>query len=81
VRTLQEEALRAEEGPEGWVERENEHRLSEARKKGKNEADVELLRTTNNYNGLPNSVFGSDHLPLMAVFECVTAADPTSQGH
>jgi mRNA deadenylase 3'-5' endonuclease subunit Ccr4 len=57
------------------VERENERRLSEARVKGKSEAEVALLQTdtegARKYNGLPNTAFGSDHLPLMAVFEIV----------
>jgi len=64
----EEEALRKEDGPELWVERENERIVQDAKKKGKDPAEA-VFKSGCNYNGLPNSAFGSDHIPLLAIFE------------
>jgi hypothetical protein len=50
-----EDNLRSEEGPSGWVEKEKSH-------------GEPLLDPTKNNNGIPNSVYGSDHVPLLATF-------------
>jgi len=50
-----ESDLRSENGPEGWVEREK--KMGEP-----------LLDPQKNNNGIPNSVFGSDHIPLLGIF-------------
>jgi len=62
-----ENDLRAEDGPEGWVQRE--------KKNGE-----PLLDPQKNNNGIPNSVFGSDHIPLLAIFflPALTSSYPES---
>jgi CCR4-NOT transcription complex subunit 6 len=54
------EALQMEDGSAGWIDRFNEKLEPQ-----------EQLDKQKNYNGIPNSVFGSDHLPIMAVFELI----------
>ncbi len=63
-----EDVLRKEEGPEGWLAREYERRVQQAEKEGKEKGEVEPQLSTN-LNGIPNSVFGSDHLPIAAIFD------------
>lgn len=51
-----EDLLRAEDGPDGWLDAVNES-LGDG-----------LLNKSSNNNGIPNSKFGSDHIPIMARF-------------
>ena len=51
-----EEELRSECGPPGWEDAVN-------KEKGKY-----ILKTSSNNNGIPNSRYGSDHVPIMARF-------------
>jgi len=68
------EGLQEEDGPEGWVASENDKlrkAFEEKRKKDPtvNEATgLRLIDETKNNNGIPNSLFGSDHIPVLAVF-------------
>lgn len=50
---ITEEDARSEEGPEGW----------------KDVAAKQGIATEGNCNGLPNSKWGSDHIPIMATFK------------
>jgi len=51
--------LKQDEGPPNWVNLENEKRT---------QSQQTLLDLQQNHNGIPNSRFGSDHIPLLAVF-------------
>ena len=51
-----EEELRSESGPPGWEDAVN-------KEKGKC-----ILKPSSNNNGIPNSRYGSDHIPIMARF-------------
>eukprot|EP00735_Rhodelphis_limneticus_P004450 TRINITY_DN16035_c0_g1::TRINITY_DN16035_c0_g1_i1::g.13814::m.13814 TRINITY_DN16035_c0_g1::TRINITY_DN16035_c0_g1_i1::g.13814 ORF type:complete len:439 (-),score=42.81,sp/A8MS41/CCR4D_ARATH/26.71/1e-27,Exo_endo_phos/PF03372.18/5.6e-18 TRINITY_DN16035_c0_g1_i1:438-1676(-) len=55
-----EDELRKESGPEGWVGRVNQ----ELHRKGR-----ALLPLDKNLNGIPNSQYGSDHLPIAAILQ------------
>ncbi|CEG36739.1 Glucose-repressible alcohol dehydrogenase transcriptional effector CCR4 and related proteins [Plasmopara halstedii] len=63
-----ESELRAEDGPGNWFNRlvmsDNVNRL------GRLPSGLH-----GNYNGIPNSVYGSDHVPIMAEFEFLCATE------
>ena len=57
-----EEELRSEEGPPGWINRLA--MLDSYSKLGRLPSGLQ-----GNHNGIPNSRFGSDHVPIMAELE------------
>ncbi|KAI9922567.1 hypothetical protein PsorP6_000090 [Peronosclerospora sorghi] len=63
-----ESQLRAEDGPVNWF-----NRLSISDSLNRSGRLPSGLH--GNYNGIPNSVFGSDHVPLMAEFEFLCASE------
>uniref|UniRef100_A0AAV1UJ85 Endonuclease/exonuclease/phosphatase domain-containing protein n=1 Tax=Peronospora matthiolae TaxID=2874970 RepID=A0AAV1UJ85_9STRA len=63
-----ESELRAEDGPSNWF-----NRLSLSDSLGR--SGRLPLGLHGNYNGIPNSVHGSDHVPIMAEFEFLCAND------
>lgn len=70
------EGLQEEDGPEGWVAKENDklRKAFEEKKKANptlSETSLRLIDESKNNNGIPNSLFGSDHLPVLAVFQLV----------
>ncbi|KAH7492067.1 hypothetical protein PRIC1_002459 [Phytophthora ramorum] len=62
--------LRAEDGPGNWF-----NRLALADSLNRSGRLPSGLH--GNYNGIPNSVFGSDHVPIMAEFEFLCASEGT----
>ncbi|CAH0514204.1 unnamed protein product [Peronospora belbahrii] len=63
-----ESDLRAEDGPGNWF---NRLAMSDSL----NPSGRLPSGLHGNYNGIPNSVFGSDHVPIMAEFEFLCALD------
>lgn len=55
------EELQSESGPIGWVDRVNEAYLREGKQ-------PKILDPSRNNNGIPNSKFSSDHIPILASF-------------
>eukprot|EP00644_Phytophthora_capsici_P000950 jgi/Phyca11/551623/estExt2_Genewise1Plus.C_PHYCAscaffold_430066 len=66
-----ESTLRAEDGPGNWF-----NRLAMADSLNRSGRLPSGLH--GNYNGIPNSVFGSDHVPIMAEFEFLCAKEDTN---
>ncbi|RLN20330.1 hypothetical protein BBO99_00001508 [Phytophthora kernoviae] len=67
-----ETELRAEEGPGNWF-----NRL--AMSDNLNRAGRLPSGLNGNYNGIPNSIYGSDHVPIMAEFEFLCMSDSSSE--
>ncbi|KAJ0402637.1 hypothetical protein P43SY_007502 [Pythium insidiosum] len=67
-----EAVLRAEDGPAGWF---NRLAMSDSySKSGRLPSGFQ-----GNHNGIPNSMFGSDHVPIMAEFEFLHPASGSAE--